>query len=286
MTRFLALTLALVVCGFAAPAAKAQDVAKVTCNGAADCDAKWKRAIRWVMDNSTFPIIEQTDILISTVTRLPFGDTDLIYTITKQPQGFGRDGTFVFDVKAGCGTFFSGCRPTIQEAQASFARYVSGGAALPGAIVQTPVPGTAPGSAAMGAASAKLVCKGGGGMTIHFDYQKNTGTGRPDQVLFELNFERAPTATPAAGQCALSNRPLRADEPARITMAGAADKIGFEMNLTADRRLTAIAVKGTGGLHDGVAAYLDAATTAGKDFSAEVTNISNQQWEVTGQYAY
>jgi hypothetical protein len=291
MKRFLVLALTLLVCAIASPAAKAADVGKVTCTTGADCDAKWRRALRWVMDNSVFPITEQSDTVISTDTRLPFGDTDLIFTITKAPQGYGRDNVFQFDFKAGCGTFFSGCRPTIQDAEAAFARYVSGGAAIPGAIVEQPAPGAVAGGAAptaqpvTGDAGVKLVCKGGGAMNIHFDYQKNTGTGRPDQVLFELNFEHAPTQTPGPGQCALSNRVLRPNEPSKITMSGSADKIGFEMTLTADKKLNTIAVKGTGGLHDGVANFLDAAIS-GKDFTADVTNISNQQWEVTGQYAY
>ncbi len=291
MKRVLGLALTLLVCAVASPAAHAADTPKITCTAGADCDAKWKRAVRWVMDNSVFPIMEQSDTVISTETRLPFGDTDLIFTISKVPEGYGRNGAMQFDFKAGCGTFFSGCRPTIQQAEAAFVRYVSSGAAIPGAIVEAPTPGAVAGGAA-GApavtadAGAKLVCKGGGAMVVHFDYQKNTGTGRPDQVVFELTFEHATTQTPGPGQCTLSNRLLRANEPSKITMAGSADKIGFEMTLTSDKKLNGIAVKGTGGLHDGVANFLDGATTSGKDFTAEVTNISNQEWEVTGQYAY
>ena len=146
MKRIVVLALTLFACTVAGPAVRAADAGKITCTQGADCDAKWRRALRWIMDNSVFPITEQSDNVISTTTRLGFGDTDLIFTITKAPVAYGNSGNFQFEFKAGCGTFFSGCRPTIQEAEASFVRFVSSGTAIPGAIVQ-PAPAVAPGAA-------------------------------------------------------------------------------------------------------------------------------------------
>ena len=66
-----------------------------TCNGAADCEVKWGRAIRWVIAHN--PTIEaQNDSSITTAE--PLGKTNK-YQVTRIPDG---DGRYTLDLRLGC----------------------------------------------------------------------------------------------------------------------------------------------------------------------------------------
>jgi hypothetical protein len=91
----------------------------VTCTAGPDCEVKWGRALKWVLDNSSYRVQSQSDVMISTMGPLP-NDPRPAFTITKMATG---GGAYVIDFRAGCDNMF-GCIPSLVEAKASFVRTV------------------------------------------------------------------------------------------------------------------------------------------------------------------
>lgn len=78
-----------------------------TCDGDADCKAKWEAAQLWVVHNLAFKIQTATDVLIETYNGTDNSDTRLAGRVTKEPLGGGR---YKFVVYVGCRNPF-GCGP-------------------------------------------------------------------------------------------------------------------------------------------------------------------------------
>ena len=257
----------------------------IGCTAGADCDAKWARAKQWVLDNSKYPVKVDTETEISTVTRTRFNDPGLIVTVNR----FARhDGTFAITLRVGCGMLVGPCKPSVGQAQESFARYVTLSSTAP-----VPVPALPASAAAAGAALKKpdesapmevgraenpdnmlLFCRGGGKMTLHFAYRP-IDDGR-DGVLLELSFQRAThgahQAPLAPGECAFADRALREDEPALLSVSGPAAGLGLDMHLNSDGHLTSYAVNGIGGVHDAIGTVANGVLNTA-DFSLYVADV-------------
>src|SRR5579871_4902653 len=76
----------------------------VTCSNEADCRAKWSRALDWVLQNSSWRIQTQTDLLIETYPGDQYTPL-LSYSISRVD---GADGTARIEFRAGCQNFL-GC---------------------------------------------------------------------------------------------------------------------------------------------------------------------------------
>lgn len=261
----------------------------IGCTAGADCDAKWVRAKQWVLDNSKYPVNVDTETEISSVTRTRFNDPGLIVTVNR----FARhDGTFVITLRVGCGMLVGPCKPSVGQAQESFARYVTLSSTAP-VPAPAPAPALPASSVAAGAALKKpdesapvdagraenpdnmlLFCRGGGKMTLHFAYRPIDG-GR-DGVLLELSFQRAThgahQAPLAPGECAFADRALREDEPALLSVSGPAAGLGLDMHLNSDGHLTSYAVNGFGGVHDAIGAVANGVLNT-TDFSLYVADV-------------
>jgi hypothetical protein len=257
----------------------------IGCTAGADCDAKWARAKQWVLDNSKYPVKVDTETEISTVTRTRFNDPGLIVTVNR----FARhDGTFAITLRVGCGMLVGPCKPSVGQAQESFARYVTLSSTAP-----VPAPALPASAAAAGAALRKpdesapmeagraenpdnmlLFCRGGGKMTLHFAYRP-IDDGR-DGVLLELSFQRAThgahQAPLAPGECAFADRALREDEPALLSVSGPAAGLGLDMHLNSDGHLTSYAVNGIGGVHDAIGTVANGVLNAA-DFTLYVADV-------------
>ena len=257
----------------------------IGCTAGADCDAKWARAKQWVLDNSKYPVKVDTETEISTVTRTRFNDPGLIVTVNR----FARhDGTFAITLRVGCGMLVGPCKPSVGQAQESFARYVTLSSTAP-----VPAPALPASAAAAGAALKKpdesapmevgraenpdnmlLFCRGGGKMTLHFAYRP-IDDGR-DGVLLELSFQRAThgahQAPLAPGECAFADRALREDEPALLSVSGPAAGLGLDMHLNSDGHLASYAVNGIGGVHDAIGTVANGVLNTA-DFSLYVADV-------------
>jgi hypothetical protein len=257
----------------------------IGCTAGADCDAKWARAKQWVLDNSKYPVKVDTEAEISTVTRTRFNDPGLIVTVNR----FARhDGTFVITLRVGCGMLVGPCKPSVGQAQESFARYVTLSSTVPVPAQASPTSAVAAGatlkkpdeSAPMDVGRAEnpdnmlLFCRGGGKMTLHFAYRP-VNDGR-DGVLLELSFQRATHGahqTPLApGECAFADRALREDEPALLSVSGPASGLGLDMHLNSDGHLTSYAVNGIGGVHDAIGTVANGVLNTA-DFSLYVADV-------------
>ena len=93
----------------------------IVCNGAADCQAKWSRAVSWVATHSSYKIQTQTDSLIQTMGPLP-EDPRPAYTVTKLSR---EPDSYEITFAGGCDNFI-GCVPTIADARAEFRQAVIG----------------------------------------------------------------------------------------------------------------------------------------------------------------
>jgi hypothetical protein len=117
----IAVALALAACQSTTPEQKTAAARPVTCTPGADCDARWGRALRWVLDNSRYRIQTQSDTVIATMGPMQ-NDTSPAFVITKQRA---LNGFYVIDFHAACDTVF-GCTPTVIESKASFVTFVMG----------------------------------------------------------------------------------------------------------------------------------------------------------------
>lgn len=95
---------------------------EVTCDGAADCDLKWSRAVQWVLDNNHHRIEVMSDVMIQTAAPRD-SSTHLSVVITRTPLG---DGRYRLDMRGSCDNMF-GCTPSYEVARAHFVRAVMDG---------------------------------------------------------------------------------------------------------------------------------------------------------------
>ena len=103
-------------------AQNAQAARPVGCQGQEDCEVKWGRATRWVLDHSEFKIRSQSETMIATMGPLP-NDPTPAFTITKIALG---QGAYEFDFRGGCDNMF-GCVPSMTASRASFVAAVMDG---------------------------------------------------------------------------------------------------------------------------------------------------------------
>jgi hypothetical protein len=93
---------------------------QITCQAGADCDLKWERAYKWVVESSGLKLKTKTDALIKTEAD---GDSRmLVVTITKNPTP--QSGTDEIDFIGKCPSLLS-CVPSAAEARTRFANFVS-----------------------------------------------------------------------------------------------------------------------------------------------------------------
>lgn len=113
----------LAACATAAPpdpALLASAQRDVTCQTGPDCDAKWSRALSWVIANSAWRLQIQSERLIRTAG--PYDSVSAAFTIVREDLGDGRQR---IRFGASCGNMF-GCVPSVLQLQASFNTYVLG----------------------------------------------------------------------------------------------------------------------------------------------------------------
>jgi len=75
-----------------------------TCEGQADCNAKWEAAQLWVVHNAGYKIQTATSVLIETYNPGQYG-AELAARVTKEPIGSGR---YMLVVQTWCNNIF-GC---------------------------------------------------------------------------------------------------------------------------------------------------------------------------------
>ena len=93
---------------------------QISCQAGPDCDLKWARAYKWVVENSGLKLKTKTDGLIKTEAD---GDNrTLVVTITKNPTP--QSGTYEIDFIGKCPSVLS-CVPSAAESRTRFANFVS-----------------------------------------------------------------------------------------------------------------------------------------------------------------
>jgi hypothetical protein len=95
--------------------------AQITCQAGRDCDLKWQKAYKWVIESSGLKLHTKTDGLIKTE-ESPKVSRTLVVTITKNPTS--QSGTYEIYFIGGCSSALS-CIPSVTESRASFANFVS-----------------------------------------------------------------------------------------------------------------------------------------------------------------
>src|SRR5215468_5399143 len=99
------------------------DVSKseqIRCQVGPDCDLKWERAYRWVVESSGLNLKTKTDGLIKTA-ESPGNDRMLVVTITKNPTS--QSGTYEIDFIGKCLSIWS-CVPSAAESRTKFSNFV------------------------------------------------------------------------------------------------------------------------------------------------------------------
>jgi hypothetical protein len=92
----------------------------VTCQAGVDCQDKWRRARQWLEDNSHFPILKQTDDVITTDAGMD--STYPVLSLRKFPEA-DDPGSFHIVMTADCRNML-GCAPTELQMSASFSQEV------------------------------------------------------------------------------------------------------------------------------------------------------------------
>ena len=95
---------------------------QISCQAGPDCDLKWERAYKWVVENSGFKLKSKSDGLIKTEDNGNGDDRTLVVTITKNPTS--QSGTYEIDFIGKCPSSLS-CVPSAAESRTSFANFVS-----------------------------------------------------------------------------------------------------------------------------------------------------------------
>jgi hypothetical protein len=93
---------------------------QISCQAGPDCDLKWERAYKWVVENSGLKLKTKTDGLIKT--EADGEDRTLVVTITKTPTP--QSGTYEIHFIGKCPSILS-CVPSAAESRTSFANFVS-----------------------------------------------------------------------------------------------------------------------------------------------------------------
>lgn len=93
---------------------------QIRCQVGPDCDSKWERAYKWVVENSGLKLKAKTDGLIKTETGGE--ERTLVVTITKNSTP--QSGTYEIDFIGRCPSLFS-CVPSAAESRTRFASFVS-----------------------------------------------------------------------------------------------------------------------------------------------------------------
>jgi hypothetical protein len=94
---------------------------QIWCQAGPDCDLKWERAYRWVVESSGLKLKTKTDGLIKTA-ESPGDSRTLVVIITKNPSS--QPGTYEINFIGKCTSIWS-CIPSDAESRASFANFVS-----------------------------------------------------------------------------------------------------------------------------------------------------------------
>ena len=94
---------------------------QIRCQVGPDCDLKWERAYRWVVESSGLELKTKTDGLIKTVAP-PGADRTLVVIITKNPTA--QSSVYEIDFIGKCSSNLS-CVPSAAESRTSFANFVS-----------------------------------------------------------------------------------------------------------------------------------------------------------------
>jgi hypothetical protein len=93
---------------------------QISCQAGPDCDLKWERAYKRVVENSGLKLKTKTDGLIKT--EADGEDRTLVVTITKNPTT--QSGTYEIDFIGKCSSLLS-CVPSAAESRTRFANFVS-----------------------------------------------------------------------------------------------------------------------------------------------------------------
>jgi len=93
---------------------------QIRCQAGPDCDLKWERAYKWVVENSGLKLKTKTDGLIKT--EADGENRTLVVTITKNPTP--QSSTYEIDFIGKCSSSLS-CVPSAAESRTSFANFVS-----------------------------------------------------------------------------------------------------------------------------------------------------------------
>jgi len=93
---------------------------QIRCQGGPDCDLKWERAYKWVVENSGLKLKTKTNGLIKTV-ESPGESRTLVVTITKNPTS--QSSTYEIDFIGDCSSILS-CIPSAAESRTRFTNFV------------------------------------------------------------------------------------------------------------------------------------------------------------------
>jgi len=93
----------------------------IRCQTGTDCNLKWDRAYKWVVESSGLKLKTKTDDLIKTE-QPPKESRTLVVTISKNATS--QAGIYEIDFVGGCSSALS-CVPSVEESRTSFANFVS-----------------------------------------------------------------------------------------------------------------------------------------------------------------
>ena len=93
---------------------------QIRCQAGPDCNLKWERAYKWVVENSGLKLKTKTDGLIKT--EADKEERTLVVTITKNATP--QSGTYEIDFIGKCASILS-CVPSAAESRTRFANFVS-----------------------------------------------------------------------------------------------------------------------------------------------------------------
>ena len=93
---------------------------QIKCQAGPDCDLKWERAYKWVVEDSGLKLKTKTGGLIKT--EADGEDRTLVVTITKNPTL--QLGAYEIDFIGKCPSLLS-CVPSAAESRTRFANFVS-----------------------------------------------------------------------------------------------------------------------------------------------------------------
>ena len=95
---------------------------QIRCQAGPDCNSKWERAYKWVVENSGLKLKSKSDGLIKTEDNGNGDDRTLVVTITKNPTS--QSGTYEIDFIGKCLSIWS-CIPSVAESRTRFTNFVS-----------------------------------------------------------------------------------------------------------------------------------------------------------------